>query len=210
MRNRCRINRDNLICNNAHAKRLCAPRHLAPDAAEANQAECLAFQLCALQFLFGPLALLHRRICKRNLPRQGQHQCQRQLCYGGGGCQRRVNHDHITRHRGGHIHIVNAHTRTPHHAQMRCSRQQCSINFRAAAHHQRMVVADARQQLRSRDFRFNVHVRHSAQALDARRSNIIGNQHAQIRGCGHRSIYLQSNKTSGNWRGLYSHLPIRS
>ena len=91
-----------------HVERGGAAGDLAADPAEPDNAERLARQLRADELAAVPAAGLHRRIRRRDLPRQGKQQSDR-VFRGGNGVPARRVHDHDALAGGGrHVNVVDA------------------------------------------------------------------------------------------------------
>ncbi len=102
---------ERVVAEDVHLHGDRALRHGLPDAAQADDAERLAGQLRALEQALFPVAGLHVRVGRRNLPGQRVHERQRVLGRreraGGGG----VDDENALGRRGGQVDVVDADAR---------------------------------------------------------------------------------------------------
>jgi len=151
-----------------HAEGLRAAGDLGADAAEADHAEGFAGELHAHEFAARPFGAAHRCIGLRDVARQRQHHRQRVFARGGGVGLRRVHDDDAAARSGVDVDRVHADAGAPDYAQAAPCFDDFGVDLRFTANDQRIVFADARQQLGARHFLDDVHgdVRIGAQYVE--------------------------------------------
>ncbi len=120
------------------------PRHLAPDAAEADEAERLPRELVAGEARAVPAAFLERGVGLGNRAREAEQEAERVLrCRNDGGLRRVRDDDPAPRGRV-EIDVVDPDSRPADHLELRGFFDQAGVEVSAAADDDRVVVADPR------------------------------------------------------------------
>ena len=160
-----------------HVQAAREPRHLAPDAAEADEAERLPGELVAGEPRAVPAAFLERGVGLRNRAREAEQETERVLRRRDDGGLRRVR-DHDSAPRGRvEIDVVDPHPGPADHLELRRFLDQAGVEVRAAADDDRVVVADPRGEVA---VRVHVDVEALAQEVDPRRGYGFANENSHV------------------------------
>ena len=146
-----------------HVQAAREPRHLPPDAAEADEAERLPGELVAGEPRAVPAALLERGVGLGNRAREAEQETERVLrCRDDGGLRRVRDDDSAPRGRV-EIDVVDPHPGPADHLELRGLFDQAGVEVRAAADDDRVVVADPRGEVA---VRVHIDVEPFAQEVD--------------------------------------------
>jgi hypothetical protein len=123
------------VGDDVHGERIGAARNLLADPAEADETERLVLHLFAEKLLLLPLALLHRRVCGRDVAGERQHVAHRQLGDADAVRSRRVHHDDAAGAGGGDVDVIHTRARPRDRAQVRSGLDQGRSDLRRTADH---------------------------------------------------------------------------
>ena len=160
-----------------HVQAAREPRHLPPDAAEADEAERLPGELVAGKPRAVPAAFLERGVGLGNRAREAEQETERVLRRRDDGGLRRVR-DHDSAPRGRvEIDVVDPHPGPADHLELRRFLDQAGVEVRAAADDDRVVVADPRGEVA---VRVHIDVEAFAQEVDPGRGYGFANENSHV------------------------------
>ena len=135
---------ERVVREHAHAQALAGDaRHLGSDLAEPEHAERLLAQLDAHELRALPETGVQRAVGRREVARQREHHRDDVLGRGDGVAGGRVEDEHAVPRRRLDVDVVDADTGASDHAELGRRGEHLGGDLGLAAHHERVVVADA-------------------------------------------------------------------
>ena len=166
-----------VVGHDLHLEATSALGHQEPDAAEPDDAQRLAHELNAAVLAAVPAALFEGLVSLGDVARAGHDHGDRVLGCAEHVAGRGVDDDDAALGGGLHVHVVYTHAGAAHDAEPRARFDDLGRDFGGRAHHQRVVVFDARHELLRSPIDAEVYVEVLLEKLDAFCSELLLDQH---------------------------------
>ncbi len=137
---------ERIVGDDFHAEGAGAGGNFLSDSAEAAESERLATKFGARQLLLVPDATLHRGVGRRHRAGEREHQRERVLGDADAVAAGRIHDQDAARAGRVEIDVVDAGAGAGNHPKFRSGGEQLLVNFRRAAHDERVGVGESRRQ----------------------------------------------------------------